>query len=77
MLNDINAKVTLLAILKKEQDETENDIILKLVDNGMFNKKDGKKIIDKLKDNGYITDNFNLTFIGDIEAKKIEQEFKI
>jgi hypothetical protein len=73
---DINEKVLLLAILKKEMDESLNDIVLKLENTGMFSLKEGKKLLKKLKTEQYINDSF-LTFKGEAIAKNVEQEFKI
>jgi hypothetical protein len=73
---DINEKVLLLAILKKESNETLNDIVLKLENTGLFSLKEGKKLLKKLKTEQYIDDSF-LTFKGEAIAKNVEQEFKI
>jgi hypothetical protein len=73
---DINEKVLLLAILKKESNESLNDIVLKLENTGMFSLKEGKKLLKKLKTEQYINDSF-LTFKGEAIAKNVEQEFKI
>ena len=73
---DINEKVLLLAILKKEIDESLSDIVLKLENTGMFSLKEGKKLLKKLKTEQYINDSF-LTFKGEAIAKNVEQEFKI
>ena len=73
---DINEKVLLLAILKKESNESLNDIVLKLENTGMFSLKEGKKLLKKLKIEQYVDDSF-LTFKGVAIAKNVEQEFKI
>ena len=73
---DMNEKVFLLAVLKKESDETLNDIVIKLEANGLFSLKDGKKLLKKLKKEQYLTDS-HLTLKGDVIAKKVEEEFKI
>ncbi len=73
---DINEKVLLLAILKKESNESLSDIVLKLENTGMFSLKEGKKLLKKLKTEQYIDDSF-LTFKGVAIAKNVEQEFKI
>ena len=73
---DINEKVLLLAILKKESNESLNNIVLKLENTGMFSLKEGKKLLKKLKTEQYINDSF-LTFKGEAIAKNVEQEFKI
>lgn len=73
---DINEKVFLLAVLKKENDETLNDIVIKLEENGLFTLKEGKKLLKKLKTEQYLSDTF-LTLKGEVIAKKVEAEFKI
>lgn len=73
---DINEKILLLAILKKESNETLNDIVLKLENTGLFSLKEGKRLLKKLKNEQFISDSF-LTLKGDAIAKNVEQEFKI
>jgi hypothetical protein len=73
---DINEKILLLAILKKEVDETLNDIVLKLENTNLFSLKEGKKLLKKLRSEEFITDSY-LTLKGEVIAKNVEQEFKI
>ena len=73
---DIEQRVLLLGLYKKEDDETFNDTVLILVDSGVFTKKDGKRYLKALKKDGFITDD-SLTMIGVTKAKEIELEFKI
>ncbi|MBP6164011.1 MAG: hypothetical protein KA438_07575 [Aliarcobacter sp.] len=73
---DINERVLLLAILKKELDETLMDVVLKLENTGMFSLKEGKKLLKKLKNEEFVTESY-LTFKGEVIAKDVEQEFKI
>ena len=73
---DINEKVLLLAILKKEENESLNDIVLKLENTGLFSLKEGKKLLKKLKTEEFLSDSF-LTLKGIAIAKNVEQEFKI
>ena len=73
---DINEKIILLGILKKESDETLNDVIIKLENTGMFSLKEGKKLLKKLKTEGFVLDN-TLSLKGDLAAKEVEKEFKI
>ncbi|MDD2291630.1 MAG: hypothetical protein PHV52_05090 [Aliarcobacter sp.] len=73
---DINEKVLLLAILKKDSDESLNDIVLKLEDTGLFSLKEGKRLVKKLKKEEFLSDSF-LTLKGEAIAKNVEQEFKI
>ena len=73
---DINEKVLLLAILKKESNESLNDVVFKLENTGLFSLKEGKRLLKKLKNEQYVSDSF-LTLKGDVIAKNVEQEFKI
>ena len=73
---DINVKVLLLAIYKKEEDETLNDIVLKLEASGLFSLKEGKKMLKDLKKDEYLTDSI-LTLKGQLIGKQVEEEFKI
>lgn len=75
-LMDINEKVLLLGILKKENDETLNDVVIKLENTGMFTLKEGKKLLKKLKTEGYLLDS-SLSLKGDLAAKEVEKEFRI
>lgn len=73
---DIEAKVLLLGILKKEHDETCHEVVLKLEQSHLFTLKEGKKLLKMLKNDGFIVDNA-LTLKGELEAKEVEKEFKI
>ena len=73
---DINEKVLLLAILKKESVETWNDVVLKLENTGLFSLKEGKRLLKNLKKEQFVSDSF-LTLKGEAIAKNVEQEFKI
>ena len=73
---DINEKVLLLGILKKESDESLNDIVVKLENTGMFTLKEGKKLLKKLKTEGYVLDS-SLSLKGDLAAKEVEKEFQL
>jgi len=73
---DINKKVFLLKMLKRESDETINDVIIVLSDTGVFTPKEGKKIKKELERDGFIKDG-RLTMIGIEEAKRAEMEFKL
>lgn len=73
---DLNEKILLLAILKKEENETLMDVVLKLENTNLFSIKEGKKLLKELKKNEYISDSF-LTLKGDLVAKQVEAEFKI
>ncbi len=73
---DINEKVLLLGIYKKEDSETLNDIVLKLEATGLFSLKDGKKLLKKLKKEEFVGDAI-LTLKGQLIGKQVEEEFKI
>ena len=73
---DINEKVLLLGILKKDNDESLNDIVLKLENSGLFSLKEGKKLLKNLKKDEYVLDS-SLSVKGELLAKQVEQEFKI
>jgi hypothetical protein len=73
---DIVEKVLLLAILKKESDETLNDVVLKLENTNLFSLKEGKRLLKKLKSEEFISDSY-LTLKGEVTAKNVDQEFKL
>lgn len=73
---DINEKILLLAILKKEAEESLNDVVFKLENTGLFSLKEGKILLKKLKSEQFLSDSY-LTLKGEVIAKNVEQEFKI
>ncbi len=73
---EIEERVFLLAIYKKKDDESLNDVIQILEDGGLFSYKDGKKFLKVFKQNNLI-DGENLTFMGLEKAKDAELEFKL
>ncbi len=72
---DIEKRVFLLAIAKREEGESLDDVLKMLVDTGMFDMKEGKKVLQELKDEKYIVGE-NLSMTGVIEADEAEKEFK-
>jgi len=72
---DIIKKVTLLGILKKQPDETLNDVMLMLADTGMYELKEAKQVFKELKAEQYLS-NGQLTLKGITAAKAAELEFK-
>ena len=73
---DLLKRVSLLAILKKKDSETIDDIMEMLIDTNMFLSRDeAKEVFKELRDSNYIVGN-TLSMIGLIEAKKAEEEFK-
>jgi len=73
---DIEKKVFLLAIYKKAPDESLMDVTKSLVNTGMFDLKEGKKILKELKEDQYIV-NDQLTVKGIAVATEAEAEFKL
>jgi len=68
-------RVCLLAVMKKEPEETLKDVQAMLVETGMFEMKECKKVFKMLKEEQYIS-NDSLTMKGVIEAKLAEEMFK-
>lgn len=73
---DINKRVFLLAIFKKDVDETLDDVTKSLVNAGMFDLQEGRKTLEELKEAHYIT-NDQLTVKGIAVAMEAEAEFKL
>ncbi|MCD6212708.1 MAG: hypothetical protein J7J02_06970 [Sulfurovum sp.] len=68
-------RVCLLAVMKKEPEETLLDIQKMLVETGMFEMKECKQVFKILRDEQYIS-NESLTMKGVMEAKLAEEMFK-
>jgi len=68
-------RVCLLALMKKEQEETLKDVQNMLVETGMFDLKECKKVFQMLTEEQYIS-NDTLTMKGVMEAKIAEEMFK-
>ncbi len=73
---EIEERVLLLGIFKKESDESLDNIVQKLENAGVFTYKDGKKLLKSLRSRGYIEDQ-SLTLAGIEKGKDIEREFKL
>ena len=73
---EIEERVLLLGIFKKESDESLDNIVQKLENAGVFNYKEGKKLLKSLKTRGYIEDQ-SLSVAGIEKGKDIELEFKL
>ncbi len=69
-------KVLLLALLKKEPNESEKDVLMMLANARVFTLKEGKKLLKRLKAQGYVNEG-GLTPKGVVEAKQVEEEFKL
>ena len=75
-MDNIEQRVLLLGLYKKEENETFIDILGVMEESRVFTKKVGKKYLKNLKELNYIT-NDSFTMIGLSKAKEVEQEFKI
>ena len=73
---DIEARVFLLAIYKKQDDEILTDVIAQMEEAKVFSFKEGKRLLKEFKNEKLIIDN-ELSFSGIAKAKAAEQEFKI
>ena len=74
--NSMELRVLLLALYKKEDNESFKDILLILENNRLFDKKTGKRFLKKLKELKFIEQN-QLTFLGIQKAKEVEAEFTL
>jgi len=69
-------RVCLLALMKKEPEETLADIQKMLVETGMFEMKECKEVFKTLKEEQYISEDGGLTMKGVMEAKVAEEMFR-
>jgi len=69
-------RVCLLALMKKEREETLDDIQKMLVETGMFEMKECKEVFKTLKEEQYISEDGGLTMKGVMEAKVAEEMFR-
>jgi len=74
--DNVVERVCLLAIMKKESDETLKDVQIMLVETGMFDMKACKKVFKMLKSEKYLSEEGVLTMKGVMEAKMAEEMFK-
>jgi len=76
-MNDDNVieRVCLLGMMKKESDETLQEVMTMLVNTGMFDMKECKKVFKWLKKENYISDG-KLTMKGILEANIAQEMFK-
>jgi hypothetical protein len=72
---DIIKRVFLLGVSKREGGESMKETLVTLVNTGMFDMKEAKKVLAELRDAKYIVGE-NLSMTGVIEADKAEKEFK-
>ncbi|MEA3492616.1 MAG: hypothetical protein U9R27_12025 [Campylobacterota bacterium] len=73
---DMVKRVFLLGILKRESGETLEEVTKSLVNTGMFDLKEAKRVLDELKEAKYII-NDQLTIKGIAVAKEAEVEFTL
>lgn len=73
---DIEKKVLLLAMYKRKEQESLNDVLITLENSKLFSLKQGKKYLKELKSEAYVLNN-ELTLKGIETAKVVEQEFKV
>ncbi len=72
----IESRVLLLGIYKREEKESLNDVLMMLEETGMFTYKEGKKLLKALKEEGYVTED-KLTVTGIQKAQEVEKEFTL
>jgi len=72
---EIEKRVFLLAVAKREEGESMDDVLNMLVETGMFDLKEGKEFLKELRNSKHIVGE-NLSLTGIIEADKAEKEFK-
>ena len=73
---DIEKRVFLLAILKKESDESLEEVTKSLVNTGMFDMKKAKRVLSELEKAQYIVNN-QLSVKGIAVAQKAQVEFTL
>jgi hypothetical protein len=69
-------RVCLLAVMKKEPNESLSDIQKMLVETGMFEMKECKEVFKQLQEGQYLSAEGSLTMKGVMEAKLAEEMFK-
>ena len=72
----VEEKVLLLGLWKRESDENLKDILLMLENARVFTVKEGKRLVRKLRDEGYLKEG-ELTLQGIGAAQAAEAEFKL
>ena len=75
-MDNIEQRVLLLGLYKKQDGETFNDILGVMEESRVFDLKTGKKYLKNLQKLNFINNN-TLTMLGVQKAIEIEQEFKI
>ncbi len=72
---DIFKKVFLLAVAKRENGESMQTTMESLVNTGMFDMNEAKKVLEELRDEKYLIGD-NLSMTGVMVANSAEKEFK-
>jgi len=75
--DEIEKKVILLKLLLRQSDESLEEALIALADTKMASLEHLKKLLNELQAEGYVTQEGNLTLIGEVEAKKAKQEFTL
>ena len=75
-MDEMEQRVLLLGLYKKQNDETFNDVLLVMENSKVFTKKVGKQYLKNLQELNYITTD-SFTMIGIQKAQEIEKEFKL
>jgi polyhydroxyalkanoate synthesis regulator phasin len=73
---DIVKKVFLLAILTRESGDTLEEVTKVLVNTGMFDLQEGRRILQELKNDEYIVGD-ELSFKGIAIAQAAQEEFRL
>jgi len=73
---NMDLRVFLLAIYKRQDNETLQDVIEMMINAGLFDMKNGKKSLKSLKKLNYVIED-GLSMLGISKAKEVELEFKI
>ena len=73
---DIEKKVLLLAIYKRKEHESLNDVLITLEASKVFSLKQGKKYLKELKSENYLQNN-ELTVVGITLVQEVEKEFTV
>ena len=73
---NMDLRVFLLAIYKRQDNETLQDVIEMMINAGLFDMKNGKKSLKELKKLNYVIED-GLSMLGISKAKEVELEFKI
>ena len=73
---NIEIRVFLLAIYKRQDNESLQEVINMMINSNVFDQKTAKKYVKTLKKIDYLIDE-SLTMLGIQKAKEVELEFKI